>query len=94
MQFHQQNGVAYFKILWKWNPISFDNLVAAWSSSSRFRWKLELVIQTDNRKRLFRLFLSLQPNITILQQIYVKNNHPVFGAGIWTHSLQNMSLLS
>ena len=30
---------------------------------------------------------------TILQQINVKNVHPVYGAGIQTHSLQYMSLL-
>ena len=28
---------------------------------------------------------------TILQQIKVKNVHPVYGAGIWTHNLSNMS---
>ena len=32
-------------------------------------------------------------NQTFLQQIYVKNVHPVYGAGIWTHNLQNKSLL-
>ena len=35
---------------------------------------------------LLRLFLSFQTNIAILQQIYVKNVHPVFGAGIQTHN--------
>ena len=35
-----------------------------------------------------------QTNInTIFQQINVKNVHPVYGAGIRTHNLQNMSLL-
>ena len=35
-----------------------------------------------------------QANInTIFQQINVKNVHPVYGAGIRTHDLQNMSLL-
>ena len=43
--------------------------------------------------RLFHLFLSFQKNITILQQINVKNVHPVYGAGIQAHDLWNMSLL-
>ena len=38
----------------------------------------------------FRLF---QANINILQQIYVKNVHPEYSVGIWTHDLLNMSLL-
>ena len=38
----------------------------------------------------FLFILSFQANITIL---YVKNVHPVYGAGIRTHNLQNMSLL-
>ena len=42
---------------------------------------------------LFRLFSSFQANIIFLQQIYVKNVHPVYGAGTQTHDLQNMSLL-
>ena len=39
---------------------------------------------------IFRLFQTI---FTILQQIYVKNVHPIYGAGIRTHDLQNMSLL-
>ena len=42
---------------------------------------------------LFNLFLAFQTNITILQQINVKNVHPVYGAGIQAHDLWNMSLL-
>ena len=44
-------------------------------------------------KTLLRLFLSFQTNITIFKQINVKNIHPVYGAGIQTHNLRNMSLL-
>ena len=40
------------------------------------------------------IFGLFQTNInTILQQINVKNVHPVYGTGIRTHDLQNMSLL-
>ena len=35
----------------------------------------------------FRLF---KPTLKILQQINVKNVHPVYDAGIWTHDLQNL----
>ena len=41
---------------------------------------------------LFRLFSSFQ-TLQFLQQINVKNVHPVYGAGIQTHDLWNMSLL-
>ena len=37
--------------------------------------------------------LFKQTPLQILQQINVKNVHPVYGAGIRTHNLQNMSLL-
>ena len=37
----------------------------------------------------FRLFQTLQ----FLQQIYVKNVHRVYDAGIQTHNLQNASLM-
>ena len=40
------------------------------------------------------IFGLFQTNInTILQQINVKNVHPVYGTGIRTHDLQNVSLL-
>ena len=43
---------------------------------------------------IFRLFLVFSnKHYKFLQQIYVKNVHPVYGAGIQTHNLRNMSLL-
>ena len=33
-------------------------------------------------------------SLKLLQQIHVKNVHPVYGAGIWTHDLQDISILS
>ena len=47
----------------------------------------------DHSRSLFHLFLSFQIHITILQQIYVKNVHPVYGAWIRIQDLQDMSLL-
>ena len=38
-------------------------------------------------------FFSLLKQLQFLQQRNVKNVHPAYGAGIWTHDLQNMSLL-
>ena len=37
--------------------------------------------------------LFKQTSLQFLQQINVKNVHPVYGAGIQTHDLWNMSLL-
>ena len=43
---------------------------------------------------LLRLFLVFSnKHYKFLQQIYVKNVHPVYGTRIQTHDLQNMSLL-
>ena len=41
---------------------------------------------------IFRLFKKTL--LQFLQQINVKNVHPVYGAGIWTHNLLNLSRLS
>ena len=38
-------------------------------------------------------FIFVFSNTRILQQIYMKNVHPVYGAGIRTHNLQRTSLL-
>ena len=40
---------------------------------------------------IFGLFK--QTSLQFLQQIYVKNFHPVNSTGIWTHNLHNMSFL-
>ena len=40
---------------------------------------------------IFGLFK--QTSLQILQNINVKNVHPVYSARIWTHNLRNMSLL-
>ena len=41
---------------------------------------------------IFGLFK--QTSLQILQQINVKNVHPVYGAGFRTHNLQNMIVLT
>ena len=40
---------------------------------------------------IFGLFTKT--SLQFYQQIYVKDVHPEYGAGILTHNLQNMSLL-
>ena len=60
--------------------------------------KLNLIDITENFDQdeclyFFHLFSSFQTQNIILQQINVKNFHPVYGAGIRTHDLWNMSLL-
>ena len=42
--------------------------------------------------RLFSVFFKQTP-MQFLQRSNVKNIHPVYGAGIRTHDLENMSLL-
>ena len=50
--------------------------------------------EVHQNRPLFHLFSSFQTNILqFFQQIFVKNVHPVYGAGIRTHDLWNMSLL-
>ena len=41
----------------------------------------------------FVYFHLFKQTLQFLQQINVKNVNPVYGAGIWTHDLWNMSLL-
>ena len=41
----------------------------------------------------FVYFHLFKQTSQFLQQMYVKNVHPVHGAGIWTHNLQILSLL-
>ena len=38
------------------------------------------------------IFGLFKQKLQFLQQKYVKNVHPVYGAGIWTHYLRNVSL--
>ena len=37
------------------------------------------------------IFGLFKQTVQFLQQINVKNDHPIYGAGIWTHNLPNMS---
>ena len=46
-----------------------------------------------NPHPLFHLFSFFQTTLQSLQQINVKNVHPVYGAGIQINDLRNMSLL-
>ena len=49
-------------------------------------------LKMGHPRPLFRLFsVFFKQTLQFLQ--YVKNVHPVYGAGIRTHDLQNMSLL-
>ena len=42
---------------------------------------------------LLLFILSFQTTLQFLQQINVKNVHPVYAAGIRTHNIQNMNLV-
>ena len=60
------------------------------TSSSVFLLILKIIDQPGLFFIYFRLFKQI--SIQFLQQINVKNVHPVYGAGIQTLNLQNMSL--
>ena len=48
----------------------------------------------DHPRHIFHLYLAFfKQTLQFLQQINVKNVHPVYGAGIQTHDFKNMSLL-
>ena len=49
-------------------------------------------IKKANPGHFFVHFRSFQTTIEFLQQMYVKNVHPGYGAGIRTHDLWNVSL--
>ena len=51
-----------------------------------------LLFKRGHSRPLFRLFLSFE-TLQFLQQINVKTVHSVYGAGIRTHDLRNMSLV-
>ena len=47
-----------------------------------------------NRPLLLFIFgLFKETSLLFLQQMFVKNVHPVYSAGIRTHDIRNMSLL-
>ena len=54
-------------------------------------WVLGISIIILKMSIYFHLFLK--KTLQFLQQINVKNIHPVYGAGIQTHDLRSMSLL-
>ena len=49
-------------------------------------------LKNSPSQSFFVHFLSFKQTLQFLQQICVKNVHPVYGHGIRTHNLQNMSL--
>ena len=61
------------------------------TSSSVFLLILKIIDQPGLFFIYFRLFKQI--SIQFLQQINVKNVHPVYGAGIQTQELWNMCLL-
>ena len=52
----------------------------------------KLVFLNGPTRSLFSFIFGLfKQTVQFLQQINVKNDHPIYGAGIWTHNLPNMS---
>ena len=61
--------------------------------ANSFKPENEAFLKKGQPRPLFRLFFGLfKQTLQFLQQIYVKNVHPVYGAGIRTHDLWNVNL--
>ena len=61
---------------------------------SHYNSMKEYFLKIGQPRLLFNLVLSFQTHITnFTTNRYVKNVYPVYGAGIQTHDLLNMSLL-
>ena len=50
-------------------------------------------VPPTNNCLFFFIFVLFKKSLQFLQRIYVRNVHPVYGAGIRTHNVQNTSLL-
>ena len=78
MNADNDTGIEFLVTIMKLFPLVANFFLKKWANPASFSF-------------IFGLF---QTNInTILQQINVKNVHPVYGTGIRTHDLLNMSLL-
>ena len=68
-----------------------------WISSVQLCYRITLSILFFKKCEIpglfFVYFRLFKQTLQFLQQIYVKNVHPVYGAGILTHDLQDLSLL-
>ena len=63
------------------------------SFKCKFLYKLLFYVHLTNKMIVFFGFgLFKQTSLQFLQQIYVKNVHPVYGAGSQTHDLWNVIL--
>ena len=51
------------------------------------------ILKMGNPGLFFAYFRLFKQKLQFLQQINVKNVHPVYGAGIGTHDLRNMRFL-
>ena len=70
-------GIEFLVTIMKLFPLVANFFLKKWANPASFSF-------------IFGLFK--QTSIQFLQQIYVKNVHPVYGAGIRTHDLRNVSL--
>ena len=65
------------------------------SYSPRFKGAFYIYFLMGHPRRLFQfIFYLFKQTLQFLQQVFVGNVHPVYGAGIQTHDPQNMSLLT
>ena len=63
-------------------------------TDAKIEWALEVFYKKMvNPASLSFIFGLFKNALLFLQQINVKNVHPIYSAGIWTHDLSNMSRL-
>ena len=76
----------------RWNRQSWQIDKNSEAFSTNFFKGIRFFIKKANPGHFFVHFRSFQTTIEFLQQMYVKNVHPGYGAGIRTHDLWNVSL--
>ena len=76
----------------RWNRQSWQIDKNSEAFSTNFFKGIRFFIKEANPGHFFVHFRSFQTTIEFLQQMYVKNVHPGYGAGIRTHDLWNVSL--
>ena len=90
----------YIKLFWhKWCSPSLVVMGGDSDTIERFWARMQvpnniIFFKNVHTRSLFVLFSSFQLNTTIFTTNICEKVHPVYGAGIWIHNLQNMSILA
>ena len=83
--FEALGSLSNIEVSWVWNGDSESGKDRNDAQFDFFKWA--------NPGVFFIYFRLFKYTTYFTTNAYVKNVHPVYGAGIWTHKLWNMSLL-